>query len=54
MGDGKGNFESIPPHESGFFAWDNCKSIEKITVKGKELYLVGVNNGNMMVFEKTK
>jgi hypothetical protein len=52
MGDGKGNFESVPPHQSGFFAWENTKSIEKIIVKGKELYLVGVNNGPMLIFEK--
>ncbi len=52
MGDGKGNFKSVPPHQSGFFAWENTKSIEKIIVKGKELYLVGVNNGPMLIFEK--
>ena len=54
LGNGQGNFQSIPPHESGFFAWKNTKSIEKIVVKGKELYLVGVNNGKLLVFEKTQ
>ena len=33
---------------------NNTKSIQKIVVKGKELYLVGVNNGKLLVFEKTK
>lgn len=54
LGDGSGNFEAIPPTESGFFAWDNVKQIRKIKVGNKEVYLLAVNNGKLMVFEKNK
>ena len=54
LGDGTGNFESIALNESGFFAWDNVKGIKKIRIGKKEVYLLAVNNGKLMAFEKNK
>jgi hypothetical protein len=44
----------MQPTESGFFAWDNIKQIRKITIGKKEVYLLAVNNGKLMAFEKKK
>jgi hypothetical protein len=52
LGDGKGGFKALSPRESGFSAWDNVKDLEKIRIKGKEIYLLGVNNGGLKAIEK--
>lgn len=54
LGNGKGDFTPMSPNESGFFAWDNVKQIRKIKVGKKEVYLLAVNNGKLMAFEKKK
>jgi hypothetical protein len=54
LGNGKGDFSPMQPMESGFFAWDNVKQIRKIKIGNKEVYLLAVNNGKLMAFEKKK
>jgi hypothetical protein len=54
LGNGKGDFSPMQPMESGFFAWDNVKQIRKIKIGEKEVYLLAVNNGKLMAFEKKK
>jgi hypothetical protein len=54
LGNGKGDFSPMQPTESGFFAWDNIKQIRKIKIGKKEVYLLAVNNGKLMAFEKKK
>jgi len=43
LGNGKGNFNAITPEESGFFAWNNVKSMARITLANKKGYILGVN-----------
>jgi hypothetical protein len=52
MGNGKGDFKSVPPSESGFFAWDNVKAMAKIKIGKKDVFLLTVNNGQIMAFER--
>lgn len=54
LGNGKGDYTPLSPIESGFFAWDNVKQIRKIKIGKKEVYLLAVNNGKLMAFEKKK
>ncbi|MDB4533749.1 VCBS repeat-containing protein, partial [Vicingaceae bacterium] len=53
LGNGDGTFISLSPKESGFFAWDNIKSLEKIKIKEQDVYLVGINNGRLKAFSRT-
>ncbi len=50
IGDGEGSFTALSPKESGFFAWDNIKALEKIKVGEKNVYLVGANNNRLKAF----
>lgn len=52
LGEGKGKFKPLSPLESGLFAWDNVKQIRKLTVGKRELYVLAVNQGKLMTFEK--
>lgn len=54
LGNGKGSFTPLSPKESGFFAWDNAKSIVKIKIGEKSVYLLGVNNKPLKSFVKIK
>lgn len=52
-GDGRGNFLPIPAYESGFFAPGDVKCLAKLkSVNGKELFLVGNNNGVLQIFSR--
>ena len=51
LGDGKGAFTFSPNHENGMWASEECRSVEKVRLKnGKDIYLVGVNNGKLKAF----
>ncbi|BDS12610.1 VCBS repeat-containing protein [Aureispira anguillae] len=52
LGNGKGDFKALPPTKSGLFAWDNVKQIQKIKLGKKNIYLLAVNKGKLMAFEK--
>lgn len=52
LGDGKGNFEALSPQESGLLAWDNVKGIAPITIGDKKVYLMTVNQGKLLAFER--
>ncbi len=54
IGDGKGNFVSLRPDESGFFAWGNIKDMEKIKVGDKQVYILSVNNSFPATYELLK
>jgi hypothetical protein len=54
LGNGDGTFISLSPKESGFFAWDNIKSLEKIKIANRNVYLVGINNGRLKAFNRVK
>ncbi len=54
LGNGKGSFAPLSPVESGFFAWDNVKQIRKIKIGKRQVYLLAVNNGKLMAFEKIR
>lgn len=46
-GNGKGEFKSIPPIQSGFFTPGDVKNMELIKVKGKSYLLLTKNNSNL-------
>lgn len=50
LGDGKGSFKGLSPKESGFFASDNVKVLERIKVGKKDVFLLGINNAKMKFF----
>ena len=52
LGKGKGTFAPLTPAESGLFAWDNVKQIKKLQVGNRNLYVLAVNQGQLMTFEK--
>ncbi|WMX16716.1 FG-GAP-like repeat-containing protein [Aureispira sp. CCB-E] len=54
LGNGRGSFAPLSPVESGFFAWDNVKQIRKIKIGKRQVYLLAVNNGKLMAFEKIR
>ncbi|WP_034061417.1 VCBS repeat-containing protein [Lacinutrix jangbogonensis] len=51
IGDGENNFKPLTPEVSGFFAWNNVKSITKITLDNKKCFILGVNNNFPQIFE---
>ena len=44
LGDGKGQFRALPPHESGLYATKNVKDIALVKSKGNRKYLIVANN----------
>ena len=50
-GDGKGNFISIKPKDSGFFVDGQVRDIQKITVGKSDYILVARNNDTPLVFK---
>lgn len=54
LGDGKGNFKALSPHESGFYNPDNGRKVRLITVNGKQMLAVANNDGAMRFFELLK
>jgi len=53
LGDGKGNFKSLPYVKSGLLLNKNLKDLAWIKIKGK-LHLVGVNNNDVLEFFKVE
>lgn len=53
-GDGKGNFISAKPLESGFFVPYNVKDIKLLNTKDAQVVLVSSNNDSLRVFENKK
>ncbi len=53
-GDGKGNFVSTKPMESGFFIPYNVKDIKTIKTRTGPMVLVSSNNDSLRVFENKK
>ena len=53
-GDGKGNFISAKPIESGFFVPYNVKDIKLVNTKDAQVVLVSSNNDSLRVFENKK
>ena len=50
IGDGTGNFKSMPVSESGFYANGNCKDLELIDMGGASTILVANNKGKIQGF----
>ena len=50
LGDGKGNFETVP--NSGFYYNSNARDIKIIVIDGKEHLVLGSNNDEMKIFRK--
>ena len=50
--DGKGNFKSIIPTQSGLLLNDEVRDIKKITVNKLSYYLIARNNETLQVFKK--
>jgi len=53
QGDGKGSFTPISPEKSGLVVFEDTKSLTRKDLNGDGWhdYVVGVNNGNLKVFE---
>lgn len=52
--DGKGNFKSIIPTQSGLLLNDEVRDIKKVTVNKLPYYLIARNNLPLQVFKKNK
>jgi hypothetical protein len=50
LGDGRGNFTALSPEQSGFFAWNNVKSMVRLMLGKKIAYLLGVNQSYPQIF----
>jgi hypothetical protein len=50
LGDGRGNFTSLPSRESGFFVDTDAKAIASIVVKGKANFIVTSNQDSLKQF----
>ena len=46
-GDGKGNFRVIYPHESGFWAGGDVRSLLRLNIKNKEIWISSAYNGKV-------
>lgn len=54
LGDGKGNFESVNPRESGFVVPGDAKSLVKLsTSQGAPLYFASQNRGKLLAFRSS-
>jgi hypothetical protein len=51
-GNGKGDFEAIPPGRSGFVVKGEGRDIKSVNFKKEEFYLVTRNNDSLLVFKK--
>jgi hypothetical protein len=53
LGDGQGNFKSLPPAQSGFVVKGEIRSIKSIkNSQGEYVYLISRNNEGLMAFKK--
>ena len=53
LGDGKGNYKSMPLLEAGFYAPGDVKAIEKLEINGYKFILVANNNSRFQAFIHT-
>ena len=52
--DGKGNFKTIIPTQSGLILAGETRDIQKITVSKLSYYLMARNNNSLQVFKKNR
>lgn len=50
LGKGNGNFNALPAENSGFFAWNNVKSLTTLKINANKAYILGVNNNYPQIF----
>lgn len=50
LGNGKGDFKPISPEVSGFFAWNNVKSLTTCKINGRKAFVLSVNNSYPQIF----
>lgn len=53
LGNGKGDFMSVPASESGVYVPKDIREIELITVNGKEVLVFATNNDHLVTLEST-
>ena len=51
IGDGKGEFKTVPVNESGFYVPGDVKSLETIMIKGKRSFVAGKNGGKIQFLQ---
>lgn len=51
LGDGKGNFNSVPVTQSGFYVPGDVKCLENITIKGSRCFIAGKNKDKIQVLK---
>ena len=51
IGDGKGNFDTVPTSESGFFARKDAKKAIRLKDKNHDMILIGNNNDQVQVLK---
>ncbi|WP_242135634.1 VCBS repeat-containing protein [Aestuariivivens marinum] len=49
QGDGKGNFKSLMPYESGIYSIGEVRHIKKINISNKSSYIFAINNNTPIV-----
>lgn len=54
LGDGAGNFTTMPVSETGFFVQGDAKGIARLVTRGKATILVTQNNDSLKVFSKVE
>ncbi len=54
IGNGNGEFETIPQNASGFKLWGDVRDIEKVSRNGEDFLLFGVNNGFLQAYQLNK
>jgi len=52
LGDGNVNFKALSPETSGFFAWNNVKSMTKVNFIDRKGYILGINKNYPQIFVK--
>lgn len=53
IGDGKGNFKSVPADESGIYVAKDIREIEQVSVDGSNLLVFATNDGELVTLERT-
>ena len=54
VGDGKNNFETISPRNSGFYAQYDVKNMDVIRVGKDKMVILGINNDYLQIFKVLK
>lgn len=53
LGDGEGNFESVPASESGIYVPKDIREIEQISVNGIDVLVFAANDDELVTLERT-